>query len=150
MVVRKATVRDVELIDAIEQSALDETLGIPFLKQELLTNPFANYYIVEKNEVGIGYIGIRVVDDHGEILNFAVYKEKQRQGYGKFLFEHVLKEMLSLGVSSMSLEVKKSNYHAIAFYEQYGFIQSHLRPNYYKNEDAIVYIKEFLYDYISD
>lgn len=150
MIVRKATVGDVELIDAIEQSALDETLGIPFLRQELVSNPFANYYIVEKNEVGIGYIGIRVVDDHGEIINFAVYKEKQRQGYGTFLFEYILKEMLSLGVTSMSLEVRKSNTKAISFYEKYGFTQSYLRPNYYSDEDAVVYIKEFNNDYISD
>lgn len=150
MHVRKAKTEDAELIASIEQSALDASLGIPFLRQELLTNPFANYYIIEKNEVGIGYIGIRVVDDHGEILNFAVYKEKQRQGYGKYLFEFVLKEMLNLGVTSMSLEVRKSNEVAIHFYEQYGFMKSHLRPNYYQDEDAVVYIKEFNHDYISD
>ena len=150
MQVRKATFEDAEIITAIEQSALDETLGIPFLRQELLTNPFANYYIVEEDGVSIGYIGIRVVDDHGEILNFAVYKEKQRQGYGRFLFESVLKEMFHVGVTSMSLEVRKSNHIAISFYQQYGFVESYLRPNYYKDEDAIVYIKEFNHDYISD
>ena len=150
MQVRKARDIDAEIISSIEQSALNESLGIPFLRQELLTNPFANYYIVEKNEVGIGYIGVRVVDDHGEIMNFAVYKEKQRQGYGTFLFEYVLKEMLSLGVTSMSLEVRKSNVKAIRFYEKYGFTKSYLRPNYYSDEDAVVYIKEFNHDYISD
>lgn len=149
MQVRKASLGDIETIVSIEESALHTSLGVPFFKQEFLTNPFANYYIVEDQGVSIGYIGIRVVDDHGEILNFAVYKEKQRQGYGKFLFEYVLKEMLSLGVMSMSLEVRKSNQGAIGFYQQYGFVESYLRPNYYQNEDAVVYIKEFKDDYIS-
>jgi ribosomal-protein-alanine N-acetyltransferase len=57
--------------------------------------------------------------------------------------------MLPLGVMSMSLEVRKSNQVAIGFYQQYGFVESYLRPNYYQNEDAVVYIKEFKDDYIS-
>ena len=149
MQVRKAVIEDIETIVSIEESALQTSLGMLFFRQEFLTNPFANYYLVEDQGVGIGYIGIRVVDDHGEILNFAVYKEKQRLGYGKYLFEHVLKEMFSLGVMSMSLEVRKSNQVAIGFYQQYGFVESYLRPNYYQNEDAVVYIKEFNDDYIS-
>ena len=150
MHVRLATKDDAEIIKHIELSALDQSLGTSFLIEELSKNPFANYFIVENNEqVAVGYMGVRIVDDHAEIMNFAIYKPEQRKGYGTFLLEYVLAFSFQHGVRGMSLEVRKSNTLAQYMYEKYGFIASRLRPNYYENEDAVVYFKEFDDDYFS-
>jgi hypothetical protein len=51
MQVRKALLEDVETIVFIEESALQTSLGMPFFRQEFLTNPFANYYLIEDQGV---------------------------------------------------------------------------------------------------
>ena len=94
-------------------------------------------------------MGVRIVDYHAEVMNFAIYKQEQNKGYGTHLLEHVLAYVTSLGVRGMSLEVRKSNTLAQYIYEKYGFTASRLRPNYYLDEDAIVYFKEFDDDHYS-
>ena len=147
MQIRKATSNDIAAIELIEEDALGTSLGKQFLTNELNNNPFANYFIVEIKKTPVGYIGIRIVDDHAEIINVAVLSAYQNQGYGTFLFEEVLTLMTQYGVRGMSLEVRRSNERAIRFYQKFGFEQTRLRPNYYQNEDALVFFKEFEHDY---
>ena len=49
------------------------------------------------------------------------------------------------GVSSLTLEVRASNYPAISLYEKLGFIQVGRRPGYYRSprEDALILQKEW-------
>jgi ribosomal-protein-alanine N-acetyltransferase len=150
MYVRVAKKEDADIIKHIELSALDQSLGTSFLIEELSKNPFANYFLIySDSDVPVGYMGVRIVDDHAEVMNFAIYKDEQNKGYGTHLLEHVLAYVTSLGVRGMSLEVRKSNTLAQYIYEKYGFVASRLRPNYYLDEDAIVYFKEFNDDHYS-
>jgi ribosomal-protein-alanine N-acetyltransferase len=150
MQIRRATIEDVDAIKLIELSALSQSFGKSFLEEEVQRNPFANYFVIEKEEGKvIGYMGLRIVDDHAEVMNFAVYKSEQNKGYGTQLMEYVLQYVMEQGVRGMSLEVRKSNEVARRMYSKYGFVASRLRPNYYKDEDGIVYFKEFVDDHIS-
>lgn len=150
MYVRLAKKEDADIIKHIELSALDQSLGTSFLIEELSKNPFANYFLIFTDaDVPVGYMGVRIVDDHAEVMNFAIYKEQQNKGYGTHLLEHVLTYVSTQGVRGMSLEVRKSNTLAQYIYEKYGFVASRLRPNYYTDEDAIVYFKEFDDDHYS-
>lgn len=150
MHIRLATKDDAEAIKHIELSAFDQSLGTSFLIEELSKNPFANYFLLEsEDKVALGYMGVRIVDDHAEVMNFAILKTEQGKGHGTKLLEHVLAFVFKHGVRSMSLEVRKSNTLAQYIYEKYGFEASYMRPKYYNDEDAIVYFKEFTDDYFS-
>jgi ribosomal-protein-alanine N-acetyltransferase len=121
---------------------LNETLGEKFLYQEIQENPLALYYVYELNKEVIGYIGFRLDLDKAEMMNVVVNKLYQNEGYGQKLISYGLNQLIALDVKTISLEVRQSNLRAQHIYEKLGFKQSHLRKNYYKNEDAIVYIKE--------
>lgn len=141
MQIRRAKLNDIIPIVQLEQTVFHESLGETFLYDELSLNPFARMYIIEDEDGFAGYLGIRV-DDHAEMMNFAIIKAKQHHGYGTALLTFVLNELRLEGIDFISLEVRQSNVIAQAFYEKMGFKKSHIRKDYYKTEDAIVYIKE--------
>jgi ribosomal-protein-alanine N-acetyltransferase len=141
MQIRRAKLDDIIDIVKLEHTVFQESLGETFLYDELSLNPFARIYIIEDEDGFAGFIGVRV-DDQAEMMNFAVIKEKQHRGYGTRLLQHVLNELRLEGINQLSLEVRKSNMIAQTFYEKMGFVKSHIRKDYYKTEDAIVYIKE--------
>ncbi len=140
--IRKATVNDIAYLVRIEKQVFTRSLGESFLFDELLLNPFAHYFVYELNKEVIGYIGYRAIDSNAEMMNFCMDKEYQGQGYGTEVLNHSIEFLKTLGVTSILLEVRKSNKTAQAIYEKFGFTKSHIRKNYYETEDAYVYMKE--------
>ncbi|MGE4320164.1 MAG: ribosomal protein S18-alanine N-acetyltransferase [Acholeplasmataceae bacterium] len=140
--IRHAKIEDIAAIVKIEKKVFKETLGDQFLYQEIKENPFAVYYVYEMGHEVIGYIGFRYDQSFCEMMNFCMTPTHQNEGYGKELLEVSMHEMMSLGVKTFTLEVRQSNLVAQHVYERMGFKKSHIRKNYYQNEDAIVYIKE--------
>ena len=141
MLIRRANLNDIPNIVHLEMLVLHESLGESFLYDELSLNPFARMYIIEDDKGFSGFIGLRV-DDQADMMNFAIVPEKQRQGYGKKLLLYVLDILKKEGIKQLTLEVRESNVGAQKLYESCGFKRSHTRKNYYKTEDAIVYMKE--------
>lgn len=140
--IRKAVFKDIFEIVALEKKVFNRTLGENFLYEEFALNPFGFYFVYELNKMIIGYIGFRAIDKNAEMMNFAIDPDYQGQGYGDQILVYVLDFLQNQGVNTFVLEVRRSNERARALYEKYGFQQSHLRKNYYENEDAIVYMKE--------
>lgn len=141
MNIRPATVDDILNIVTLEHQVFKESLGESFLYDEMMLNPFSHIVIGEVNHQMVGYIGLRV-DQEAEIMNFAVFPHEQKKGYGKTLLTYALGYLKKQGVKTLSLEVRESNVIAQKLYLSFGFRKSHIRKNYYQNEDAIVYIKE--------
>lgn len=140
--IRKATLSDVLPIARLEKEIFPEPLSESFLYDEIALNPFAYYIVYEENHDIIGYMGLRAVDEHAEVMNFAVSKLHQRMGIGTAILEHAMAHLKSIHVSILTLEVRRSNKSAQALYEKFGFKKSHVRKDYYLTEDAIVYVKE--------
>ena len=140
--IRKALVSDLETIVSLEEVTFGQSLGYSFLKQELLENDFSRIYVLEENQMIIGYISYRVVDDKAELLNFLIKAECQTQGHGKNLFDFVINELKAEDVKTLILEVRISNLRAINFYEKYGFIEVLTIKNYYQTEDGKVLLLE--------
>lgn len=91
----------------------------------------------------VGYAGMWIAADDGEITNVAVDKEFQNQKIGHLLLENMWKYGEKEGVTAYFLEVRSSNKPAITLYEHQGFRQAGLRKNFYEapTEDGIVMIK---------
>jgi len=147
--IRCAKINDILNIIKLEKEAFKKSLGKDFLTQEIQNNPLAKYYVLEKNNQIIGYIGFRLDEQTAEMMNFVVSLQFQNQGYGKKLLESALNDLIQLGAKSMILEVRESNHGAKHVYESLGFKPRYKRKKYYENEDAIVYIKEVSYENIS-
>ena len=103
------------------------------------------YYYGTFNEDGklIGYIGMWMTVDGGEITNVAVHPEYRRKGIAFSLVENIVKICKVNNLEYINLEVRESNCKAISLYTKFGFEQVGLRKNYYKypTENAILMTK---------
>jgi len=93
----------------------------------------------------VGYAGVQVVLDEGYITNIAVRPECRRQGIAGKLLQVFLDFALANRLAFLTLEVRASNYDAIALYGSRGFRSVGRRKNYYEHprEDAIIMTREF-------
>lgn len=111
-----------------------------------LKNPLALWLVALNGATVAGYIGSQSVGDEADMMNVAVHPDYRRQGIARELVTGLVSALAEKGVHSLALEVRVSNAPAIALYEQLGFRQVGLRPNYYRNpkEDALILRKEWL------
>jgi ribosomal-protein-alanine N-acetyltransferase len=99
-------------------------------------------FLVALDETGAvaGYAGLQVILDEGYILNIAVRPDCRRQGVAGQLIQVFLDFARGNRLAFLTLEVRASNYDAIALYGSRGFRGTGRRRNYYENprEDAII------------
>lgn len=93
----------------------------------------------------VGYAGLQVVVDEGYIANIAVWPEYRRQGVASQLLQVFLDFAQGNHLAFLTLEVRASNYDAIALYGSRGFRSVGRRKNYYEHpkEDALIMTREF-------
>ena len=85
---------------------------------------------------GVGYAGVQVVLDEGYITNVAVRPECRRQGIAGKLLQVFLDFAKGNRLAFLTLEVRASNYDAIALYGSRGFRSVGRRKNYYRKDVA--------------
>ena len=104
-------------------------------------------FLVAEDDTGkvAGYAGLQVILDEGYITNVAVRPESRRGGVAGQLLDVFLNFAGANKLAFLTLEVRESNYAAIALYGSRGFRGAGRRRNYYEHpkEDAIIMTKEF-------
>ena len=105
----------------------------------------ANFFVALSDGAPVGYIGFHAVLDEGYVDNIAVLPGYRRQGIAKLLMDSAFERCAVLGLSFLSLEVRKSNAAAIALYESYQFKTEGERKNFYSapREDALIMTVRF-------
>lgn len=99
----------------------------------------------EETEKVVGFAGLFVIADEGYVTNVAVHPDYRRIGIASSLLEVFLRFAEGNDLALLTLEVRASNYGAIALYGHYGFRSMGRKPNYYADpkEDAIIMTKKF-------
>ncbi len=114
---------------------------------EELDNACSAFLVALDPEDGsvVGYAGLLVIADEGYITNVAVRPESRRGGVAGQLLDVFLNFAEANKLAFLTLEVRESNYAAIALYGSRGFRGAGRRRNYYEHpkEDAIIMTKEF-------
>ena len=113
---------------------------------ELQTPNAVMLVLEDENARTIGFIVGRVVTSandgvfDAEVYNIAVAPKERGKGRGQFLFDSFMKTCQAHPISTVWLEVRESNRHAIDFYTRNGFEPVQKRNNFYKNppEHAIL------------
>ena len=104
-------------------------------------------FLVALDDFGrvVGYAGLQVVMDEGYITNIAVRPECRKQGIAGKLLQVFLDFAEANALAFLTLEVRASNYDAIALYGTRGFRSVGRRKNYYEHprEDALIMTREF-------
>ena len=111
-------------------------------------------FLVAEDDTGkvAGDAGLQVILDEGYITNVAVRPECRRNGIAGKLLQVFLDFGQANHLAFLTLEVRASNYDAIALYGSRGFRSVGRRKNYYEHpkEDAIIMTKEFDTDGTAD
>ena len=145
--IRSMKDQDVEQVAELERICFSTPWSRNMLAEEL--DNALSAFLVALDESGkvVGYAGLQVVLDEGYITNVAVRPECRRQGIAGKLLQVFLDFAQGNHLAFLTLEVRASNYDAIALYGSRGFRSVGRRKNYYEHpkEDAIIMTKEFAY-----
>lgn len=111
------------------------------LEKELI-RPYSALRVLRCTANGsvVAFLNYWLIVDELQIMNLAVAPEFRRQGFGDALLADLATLVGPLGVSTMTLEVRRSNAPAIRLYERHGFERVGVRQQYYSDnaEDALV------------
>jgi len=114
--------------------------------EEIQNNNSSRYLVAKFKGRIAGYIGMWKVLDEGHITNIAVHPEYRGNGIGSLLLEGLVALARTEEISSLTLEVRRSNKAALHLYGKYGFEVAGNRKGYYADngEDAIIMWKNEL------
>jgi ribosomal-protein-alanine N-acetyltransferase len=104
-----------------------------FIRQaSVVFSPFFFVADLEGNVGGYGIGALKQGDrEEGWILRLNVDEHLQSRGIGRQLLEHVIRSLVLAGAIRILLSVSPDNTPAIRLYERFGFLKTHLMPNYF-------------------
>ncbi|AIF42400.1 ribosomal protein S18-alanine N-acetyltransferase [Virgibacillus sp. SK37] len=140
IVIRKMHITDVDAVMEVESATFSTPWTTDIFYQELVDNDYAHYFVMEADKKIIGYAGVWLVVDDAQITNIAIMPDYRGNKLGEKLFGFTIQQILLLGGTRLSLEVRKSNIIAQRLYRKFGLVPGGIRKNYYTDnqEDAIV------------
>lgn len=141
MIIRKATLKDLDLIYDMEKRIFNDSWSQESIQEELTREDHSLNLLCEINNEIIGYFFAHFVEDEVRILNIAIDVAYQHQGYGKQFLQKILENYLQY--ADVFLEVKRTNFPAINLYLNFGFEEIGIREGYYTDgEDAVIMVKK--------
>jgi ribosomal-protein-alanine N-acetyltransferase len=137
MIIRPATIHDLDAILAIEVHAYVDPWHKDHFLYELNQNPFSTLLVAEEQHIVIGYVDYWKTFEIGQINNLTVISPLRGKGIGKILLLESINRLFESGCDTITLEVRVSNEVAIHLYKKVGFEILLTKRGYYQNgEDA--------------
>ncbi len=127
----------------------NECFSTPWTAQmflgDLISEHTCYFGAFDENGSLVGYAGMWISVDDGQITNVAVHPKYRRKGIAQSLIINLIQVCKRKKLTAITLEVRKGNNGAISLYQKLGFLTVGLRENYYKNpiEDAVLMTKTF-------
>ena len=137
--IRAMQEKDCKAVYEIEK----EVFSLPWSEQGFLDAIASDnniFLVAEEEKQIVGYLGMYVALDEGEITNVAVSPSNRNLGIGDKLIKEALSQMKEKGIIQVVLEVRVSNTPAIRLYEKNGFQTCGIRKGFYEfpKEDAYI------------
>jgi [ribosomal protein S18]-alanine N-acetyltransferase len=139
-VIRKATAGDLDALYAIEQQGQARWTRGQF--EDELRIAFSDVRVVDDGGTVIGFAVVWNVADEIQLNNIGVSRGCRRRGVGRMLIEHIVASGRGCGKRKICLEVSERNETAQRFYLNSGFTESGRRKRYYDGIDAILMERE--------
>jgi len=133
--------RDVSVVMPVMERAFDPAFGEAWSSAQvsaLLTMPGSWLTILRIDDVVAGFALMRAIIDEAELMLFAIDPDRRRNGNGRFLLHHVLRQAYARNVRRVFLEMRCDNQAAAMLYTSAGFIKAGRRPAYYRGENGCV------------
>ncbi|MFN2465312.1 MAG: ribosomal protein S18-alanine N-acetyltransferase [Candidatus Dormibacteria bacterium] len=109
-------------------------------RREIAQNRMASYMVLRDGEELVGYAGLWKMHNEAHVTTVGVRRRDQGRGFGLALMLALIERAYGLDARWVTLEVRASNYGAMALYEKLGFKVIGRRRGYYTDdgEDAVV------------
>ena len=139
MLIREMTLQDVPAVAEIEKKCF----SLPWSEQSLIDSVVREdtlFLVCEDARNIVGYIGMYLSFDEGDITNVAVAPAQRKKGYGEALVAKAIALAKEKDLEMILLEVRVSNTPAISLYKKMGFEELGLRKKFYEHpvEDALI------------
>lgn len=137
--IREIQEQDIDAVTAIEQ----EIFSKPWSRksfQDAIQSEYTIYLAAEEAAEIMGYCGIWLSGETGDLCNMAIVPSCRRRGIGRKLLAEAIRLSTERGAEEIFLEVRESNHPAIALYKNLGFQKIGIRKGYYRvpAEDAVI------------
>lgn len=131
---------DIDQILEVEQASFTLPWSREAFYNELRTNRFAVYLVLEEKEKILGYCGAWIVIDEAHVTNVAILPDYRGRKLGEAMMQKMMSVAREMGARSMTLEVRVTNHVAQSLYRKLGFQDGGIRKNYYSDnqEDGLV------------
>lgn len=139
-VIRPMTAEDIPTVIDLDQRSFSLPWPERSFRFEVTENPASRCWVAELDGRVVGMIVVWLLVDEAHVATLATHPDYRRQGIGKRLLAHALRQMLAEGAESSFLEVRESNVAAQEMYRKFGYVPTNRRRRYYKDndEDAIL------------
>jgi len=125
--------------DAAAVFAIDSQVSIEPWSEKLYVDCVGVGYecwVLAEDHVVIGFGVMSFAATEAHILNIAISPDKQRNGFGEKMLQHILNIARQHDSDEVFLEVRDSNQAARTLYEKHGFVEVGIRKGYYPEEDG--------------
>ena len=104
-----------------------------------IISDFTKIYTYTVNNKIVGFLVFDIIYEKCEIIDIYVDKNYRRKNIAFELISEIQKDF---DIENITLEVSINNINAINLYKKLGFKKVSIRKNYYKDQDAILMLKE--------
>ncbi len=124
----------------IERESFSTPWSRELFKRELNMPQARSFVAVDSSGPIVGYLCYWIVAEEVHILNLAIHPHHRRRGIASLLLRYGLDYSQEEGAREATLEVRRSNYKAIALYRNFHFYPQGIRRRYYSDtgEDALI------------
>lgn len=143
--IRAMQPEDLPEVQAIDRFSFTLPWPESAYRHEIEDNRLSLCLVAEAQEPGVeahivSMIVVWLVLDEAHIATIATHPDYRQRGIARALLAVALRQSIQRGAKSATLEVRASNLHAQALYQQFGFDIVGRRRRYYRDnqEDALL------------
>ena len=131
---------DLPAVQRIEQGSFSDPWSEQSLADELTSDALRLPLVAESDGQIRGYLMAWRIADQLHVLNIATDPAFLRRGIATALLNTAIRVAHAQGLGEITLEVRRGNRPARAFYDRHGFVEVGVRKGYYADtgEDAVV------------
>ena len=133
MIIRKATIKDIDEIMEIEKGSFDWYDIFPKnLFQQYLKEYNDGFYVaLDQFESIVGYAILAEKNRNGYVLSIAVHPKNRNKGVAVLLMNFLESKSKEKSFKKLNLDVRVDNRPAIAVYRKLGFVEIGIKIGFY-------------------